>query len=239
MKHITPRRVALIAALLFIAFFALMPLRFAFGMSGLEERGVSARSVEGIIWSGTVRDMKIGALPLGDVGARLKLFPLLTGTSVMVIDREPTGFSPALHAVIGSRGDLLTIDDATGDIATRDLFAPVPVSTITLENVTGEFDAGTCVSASGTMRVTVQQSILGQQLSRGLSGKIACRKGALFIPLVGQSGFEKLDITITARGRYDAVFTLGGLTPEITGPLGLLGFSGSGDSVQLKSSGQF
>ena len=239
MRHITPRRAAIVALSLLFALLILMPLRIAFDLSGLQDRGVSARAVEGLVWSGKVRELTIGNLPLGDVDARLEILPLLIARSNLIVDRPADGFTPALHAIISGHGGSLSISDANADIAMRGAFAPVPVSNVVLENVNAEFELGRCVQASGTVRMNLQAGVPGLNLSQGLSGKIACRGGALFVPLVGQSGLEKLDLTIQPDGRYDALFRVDGLTPDIAGPLGTLGFSGNGNSLQLRASGQF
>ncbi len=238
-QHITLKRIAIIAGLLLLCLLIFMPLRVALGLSGLEQRGVSARTVEGAIWAGQLGDLHIGNLPLGNVDARLRPLPLLTGKTEMALHRAQNGQSPALNAIVGSRGDMLTVRSASADIATRGVFAPVPVSSIQLENVNAEIHGGKCVEARGTVRVNVQQGLPGLNLSRGLSGKIACRNGALFVPLVGQSGLEKLELTIREGGRYEAVFIIDDISPELAAPLGGLGFSTTGNSLRLVATGQF
>ncbi len=239
MKHISAKRVLIIIAALLICLLIFMPMRIILGLSDLEKRGMSAKAVEGSIWSGTLRELQIAKLPLGDVNARLRALPLLTGKTEIVIDREQSALSPALHAVIGGNGDVLIARNVTADIATRGLFAPIPASNIQLENVNAEIRDGKCVEASGTVRINVEQGLLGMNLSRGLSGKIACRYGGLYVPLAGQSGLERLDLTIRQDGRYEAVFKVEGLPADMTGLLGELGFTPIGKTMTLTTKGQF
>ncbi|WP_164115707.1 type II secretion system protein N [Sphingorhabdus sp. Alg239-R122] len=239
MKHISAKRALIILAALLICLLIFIPMRIVLGMSDLEERGMSAKAVEGSIWSGRLRELHIGKLPLGDVSARLRAPPLLTGKTEIVINGKQSASSPALHAVIGGNDDVLIARNVTADIATRGIFAPVPVSNIQLENVNAEMRDGKCVEASGTVRVNVQQSLLGMNLSRGLSGKIACRYGALYVPLAGQSGLERLDLTIKEGGRYEAVFKVEGSPADMTGILGRLGFTPKGKTMVLTTKGQF
>ena len=65
-KHL----VAITVALGLLALIIVMPLRTIVGGDG-----VVARKVEGIIWDGSIRDLRVGRLVLGDVNARLHFLP--------------------------------------------------------------------------------------------------------------------------------------------------------------------
>jgi len=73
--------------LLAVAAIIFMPLRIILGGEGM-----SARKVEGIIWDGSIRDLKIGRLPIGDVNARLHFLPLLIARAEISVSRGDAPF---------------------------------------------------------------------------------------------------------------------------------------------------
>jgi general secretion pathway protein N len=240
MTGFTVKRAGLIALVLLAALLLLLPLRIAFDMSGLGSRGVSARSVEGSIWSGTVRDLRIGRLSLGDMDASLSPLALLGGETVLAMARAgDTPGQPPLAFDLARSGDSIAMRNASGDIATADLFAPLPLRSVTLDGANIAFAGRTCSAASGAVRVNIEQSLFGISLQRGLSGTLRCDGGDLLIPLKGQSGLEQMDIRITGQGRYTADFKLGGLAGGAGAALSVLGFRQQGDAMAIRINGRF
>ena len=234
------KRAVLIALVLILALIVLLPLRIVFDMAGLGSRGVSARSIEGTIWSGTVRDLRIGKLGLGDLGAGLSPLRLLSGE--MVLDMTRAGDAPGqppLKFQLASSGDSIAMREAVGEIATADLFAPLPLRSVSLDGVNIAFDGRRCAAASGAVRVNIEQSLFGVTLQRGLSGNLRCDGADLLVPLKGQSGLEQMDIRIRGNGRYSADFRLGGLAASAGPALAALGFRQQGDAMAIRIDGQF
>ena len=234
------RRAVLIALALLLALVVLLPLRIVFDAAGLGSRGVSARAVEGSIWSGTVRDLRIGKLSLGDLDAGLSPAGLLGGEMVLNMTRaEDAPGQPPLAFTLARSGDSIAIREAVGEIATADLFAPLPLRSVNLDGVNIGFDGRRCASASGAVRVNIEQSLFGVTLQRGLSGNLRCDGGDLLVPLQGQSGLEQLDIRIKGNGRYSADFRLGGLAASAGSALSALGFRQQGDAMAIRINGRF
>lgn len=234
------KRAGLIVLVLIVALVVLLPLRIVFDMSGLGSRGVSARSIEGSVWSGTIRDLRLGRLSLGDMDASLSPIGLLGGETVLAMARAAdVPGQPPLAFDLARSGDSIAMRNASGDIATADLFAPLPLRSVTLDGVNIAFDGKQCSAASGAVRVNIEQSLFGISLQRGLSGSVRCDGGDLLIPLKGQSGLEQMDIRITGAGRYTADFKLGGLAGGAGAALSVLGFRPQGDAMAIRINGRF
>ena len=234
------KRALIIALTLVVLLLVLLPMRIVFDSSGLGERGVSARSVEGSIWSGTLRDLRLGRLAMGDMDASLSPAGLLGGELVLAMARagDMPG-QPPLAFDLAKSGNALAMRNATGEVAASDLFAPLPLRSLNLDGVNIAFVGKKCVAASGAVRVNIEQSLFGITLQRGLSGTIRCDGGDLLIPLKGQSGLEQMDIRITGAGAYSADFQLGGLAPGLGTALGALGFRQQGDAMAIRINGRF
>ncbi|MCG6119290.1 MAG: type II secretion system protein N [Blastomonas sp.] len=238
--NLTMRRAGLIVVVLVMALLVLLPLRIVFDMSALGSRGVSARSVEGSVWSGTIRDLRLGRLSLGDMDASLSPAALLGGETVLAMTRAAdVPGQPPLAFDLARSGNSIAMRNASGDIATADLFAPLPLRSVTLDGATIAFAGRRCSDASGAVRVNIEQSLFGITLQRGLSGTLRCDGDDLLIPLRGQSGLEQMDIRITGAGRYTADFTLGGLAGGAGAALSALGFRQQGDAMAIRINGRF
>jgi general secretion pathway protein N len=234
------KRTVLIALALVAALLVFLPLRIVFDMAGLGARGVSARAVEGSIWSGTVRDLRIGKLSLGDLDAGLSPLGLLGGELVLDMTRAADAAGqPPLAFKLARSGDSIAMRNGLGEIATADLFAPLPLRSISLDGVDIAFAGRNCAAASGAVRVNIEQSLFGLTLQRGLSGNLRCDGNALLVPLKGQSGLEQMDIRISGNGRYAADFRLGGLAASAAPALSALGFRQQGDAMAIRINGRF
>jgi general secretion pathway protein N len=234
------KRGLLIALVLALALLVLLPLRIVFDLADLGARGVSARSIEGTIWSGTVRDLRLGKLSLGDLDAGLSPSGLLGGELVLSMRRsaDAPGQSP-LAFDLAKAGASIAMRRATGEIALADLLAPLPVRSVSLDGVDVAFDGKNCAAASGAVRVNIEQSLFGVTLQRGLSGNLRCNGADLLIPLKGQSGLEQMDLSVQGNGRYSADFRLGGLTASAVPALSALGFRQQGDAMAIRINGRF
>ena len=234
------KRAVMIALALLLALIVLLPLRIVFDAAGLGARGVSARAVEGTIWSGTVRDLKIGRLSLGDLDAGLTPNGLLGGELVLAMTRAGDApAQPPLAFSLAQSGESIAMRDAVGEIATADLFAPLPLRSVSLDGVNIAFSGRRCTDASGAVRVNIEQSLFGLTLQRGLSGNLRCDGADLLVPLKGQSGLEQMDIRIRGNGRYSADFRLGGLAASAGPALSALGFRQQGDAMAIRIDGRF
>ena len=214
-KHL----VAITVALGLLALIIVMPLRTIVGGDG-----IVARKVEGIIWDGSIRDLRVGRLVLGDVNARLHFLPLLLARAQVSLSRGDAPFAPGLTGSVTRRIGGFSIDNLKVTLPVTSLFAPLPVDSIELQDFSARFIAGRCADAGGNVRLTVANGISGLDLSNGLLGKPRCDRGQLLIPLLSQSAMEHVDLHISADGVYTASIYLEGDRAEQAAAIALVGF---------------
>ena len=228
-------RAALLGAMLLAALVLTFPLRLAAGWFGLDAFGVSAREVRGSVWSGRLGEARLASLPIGDVGARLNLLPLLAGRARIDLSRD--GESPdRLEGAISVSRNGGGIDDATARVALGPLLAPLPLLAMDLSDVSVHFKDGLCEKAEGRVRAEIDGAAMGLSLPGGLSGNARCDGGALLLPLVSQSGMEAVSLRLISGSRYQAEVSV---RPGEAGPERLLasGFSLKGDSYVMSLGG--
>lgn len=211
-----------LAALIF------MPLRLASGIIGLDAMGVSARQVGGSVWSGRMEQTRIGGFDLGTVDVGLNPLSLLLGRARMGFERvsgvgiEPLAgtydIGPGRRVIDGLSGTVL----ATG-------WTDLPIEKLSFEGVNVHFSDGQCRSASGRVQLMLAVRIAGLDLRNGLSGVARCEGGALLLPLAGQSGMERLTLTITGDGQYEARFGINATDPITSAALAAAGFSATAE----------
>jgi general secretion pathway protein N len=208
------------AALLFVvAAIAFMPLRTI-----IVGDGVIARKVDGIIWDGSIRDLRVGKLPMGDVNARLNFLPLFLGRAQILLSRGDAQFAPGISGSVTRRIGGFSVDNFKATLPVASLFAPLPVEKLDLQNFSVRFAAGRCAEAGGTVRLSVASGIAGLDLANGLLGKPRCDRGQLLIPMLSQSAMEHVDIRIAGDGNYTATIYLEGDRAEQSAAIGLAGF---------------
>ena len=190
-----------LAALALVALVALMPLSVALAMGSASDLGLAARRVEGSVWAGRLRDATIGGVPVGDVRVGLLPIPLLLGR------RDIAFAAPALRGTI-QLGAVRGMADTSGTLDPGSAFAPLPPALIDLDMVSVQFAQGRCTRAEGRVRMSFSGSIGGLALPGGMSGLARCASGALALPLVGQSGMEKLLLTIAGDGQWQGRITI-------------------------------
>lgn len=229
-------RPALFGAMLVVALVVLLPLRLVLGLVGLGDAGLTARAVDGVLWSGRLHEARFGELVLGDLDARLALFPLLVGRARVELDG--TGARPVHGAVTVGR-HAIGIDDMTASLLTGQLFAPLPVVALDLDQVSVRFRDGQCETAEGRVRATLAGEAGGVPLPPTLSGPARCEAGALLLPLVSQAGSETATLRVTGDGRYHADFALRPGDPALAARLERAGFIGGAGGYRLGVEGRF
>lgn len=214
---------------------ALVPLRVAVGWFGVE--GLAAREATGSIWLGLLKEAQFGPVPLGDVRARLNLLPLLLGRARLSLSRdEPDGrFEGAVSVSRHSFG----VEDLTGQLRSGALFAPVPITALDLDDVSVHFDNGQCESAEGRVRATVAGELAGVPLPGMLAGNVRCAEGALLVPLAGQAGVGRLDLSLRADGSYRIDLAVRQADPALAPRLAAAGFLPSAEGYSRRIEGHF
>lgn len=213
------REIGIAAALLLVAALILMPMRIVFGGNG-----IAARKVEGLIWDGAVRDLRVGQVGIGDVNTRLHVLPLLLARAQFSLSRGDAPFAPGVSGSITRSVGSVSVGDLKATLPVSALLAPLPAENIELQDFSVRFRSGRCVAAGGNVRLTMANSVPGLDLANGLLGKPRCDKGQLLIPLASQSAMEHVDIRIGGDGFYNATIFLEGDRAEQAAAIALAGF---------------
>lgn len=216
-----------VGALFALALIVLLPLRVILALAMPES--ISARGVEGIVWSGRIVDLNVGPLPLGTVDAALQPLPFLVGRPQLAVSRE--GFS----ASIAPEG----VSDANGSLALPGGLGGLPVASLGFGNFSADMPDGRCREASGTLSLTLAS--LGPLLPDAItvSGTARCEKGDLVVPMRGPRGMERLTVKLSGDGRWQADLGLAGLPQETADLLKSSGFDARPGGVGIGTSGTF
>ncbi len=212
------------------------PMRVALGLAGLERLGLSARDISGTVWSGRIDQLMAGDMAMGSVRAGLSPIALLTGRARFDIERS-NGQADDIKGALTVGFGRIGIDDVTGSIPLGRTFAPLPLSGLAMEDVTGWYAGDRCGHAEGRVRARLSATFPGLNLSQGLSGVISCDGDALLVPLVSQSGMEKLTLRIWRSGRYTAEMRIETADPTLSAALGQAGFTLIDNAQLLKVEG--
>lgn len=229
------RRTVLFLAVFAFALVALIPLRVAIGWFG--PAGLAAREADGSIWLGVLKEAQFGPVALGDVSARLNILPLLLGRARLSLSRDAA--DGAFEAALSVSRHSFALEDATGQIRTGSLFAPVPVGALDLDDVSVAFVGGRCESAEGRVRATLSGEMSGIALPAGLAGDLRCGEGALLVPLASQSGMGQLNLAIRADGSYRLDLVIRQTDPSLAPRLAAAGFQLTGAGYTRRIEGHF
>lgn len=215
---------ALVAALFAIGLIAFLPMRLVLGWAGIGDEGLSARRVDGSIWAGRLIEARIGNAPLGDLDASLSPLALLAGRARLSLDSRIDVPGRTVHGAVTTSRHAFGLTGMTADVAVGRLFAPLPVTTLSLDGVSVSFRDEACDIAEGQVRATLGGAIGGLPLPASLAGSIRCDGAALLVPLASTGGGERVALRVTSDGRYHADFTLQPPDPSATTRLQAAGF---------------
>jgi general secretion pathway protein N len=196
------RRVVLFLALLALAMVLTLPLRLVLGGSGLQ-----AREASGSLWSGRLKEARLGPAALGDLEARLAFLPLLTGRARIEVERDsaaPDRFAGAFSMGANRR----SAESVTGVVPVEGAFGALPIAALELTDVTVRFRDGACDEAEGLVRAALTATQPG--LPASLSGPARCDRGALLLPLTTGAGGEGIALRLFGDGRWTAELRLPG-----------------------------
>lgn len=215
----------------------LFPLRLALALAGADRAGLSATHVNGTIWDGAAQGLSIGGVPVGNVETGLDPLRLLTGRIQMAFaraDGDPAGpLSGYVATGFGGR------DIAVAGAVDGPHGSPLPIRSIQFDGFAASFDGTRCTRASGTVRVTLALRIAAIDLSHALTGPVRCNGDALQIDLGGQSGMERLTLSLGADRRYDARLSIRASDPLVAAALAGAGLEAQGDGFGYRFSGSY
>lgn len=218
-----------------LALLALFPLRVALGMSDLERIGFSARQVAGTIWYGRIGELHLRSQPLGTFEVQLDPLALLIGRTSMRFNRmdDPQGVLEGRLLVGLGRG----VKGASGRIAIGDMFAPLPIEALELQDLTLLFRNGLCVEAAGRVTPIMAASVPGVKLV-GLTGTMQCDGERARVEMVSASGSERVEFYVGSSGQYRGWLSIRATAPGASAGLSILGFRPSPDGMTLTVNGR-
>jgi general secretion pathway protein N len=221
-----------------VALIAMLPLRLALDWLALDATGFSARRASGSLWRGALREVRVGAAPIGDLRARLDPLPLLAGRARVRFDRlQGSDAAPPLQGSVSVSRHSLGADNVTANLPLGTAFAPLPITSLDLGDVSVRFRDGLCDHADGLVKAQVAGDVGGISLPGGLTGNARCEGGALMLPLASPGGAEMLSLAIQEGGRYRAELLVRPGDVAARTRLLATGFTPIGDRLRLAIEG--
>lgn len=234
MIRLRTRPAALFLALLLVALIVFLPMRLVLGFAA--PAGFSARAVSGTVWRGRLSEARVGSIALGDLRAGLSPFDLLIGR-VRLRVRGDSGADP-LRATITVARHGLQLDGVNAALPGATLFAPLPVSSLMLDDVAVRFRDGLCEAASGRVRTGLAGDLGGVALGGSLEGAVRCEATALLVPLASAAGDQSIVLRIRGDGRYRADLSTTPADPTMAARLAAIGFRRNGAAMRLTVEGR-
>lgn len=214
--RIPMRRAVLFGLMLLVALIAFLPLRLVLGVL---DSGLAARAAPGSVWAGRLEEARAGPVVLGDLDARLAPAPLLVGRGRVVFARDGGG-GDRLRGAIGLSRTSRALDEVSGSVPVASVFAPLPIATLELAELSVRFESGLCARAEGTVRAVLGADAGAAGLPASLSGRARCERGALLLPLAAGGAGEGLALRIFGDGRWEAELRAsGGAAQRLEGRL--------------------
>lgn len=236
--RINARPRVLFGLFLVIALIGTLPMRLALGMLGLDREGLSLRAADDSVWAATLREVHWGDVDLGDSYAALSPVQLLVGRARVDLSGAQLGQGAPLRGAFSVSAASFGIDDTTAAVPVGQLFAPLPITQLDLNDLSVRFDRGRCARANGRVKAMLGAGIAGIALDQGMSGEARCVAGALSLPLASQSGAEKIALTIEGDGQYRALLEVQGGDPATVERLTQAGFVAVGGGYRLSVEGR-
>lgn len=234
---------AMFGGVFVLALIVLLPLRLVLGWFDLDSTRIAAREATGSVWFGGVREAQVGPIALGDLGARLSPWPLAVGRARIDVTGQPSADAGAdtrtIRGAVSVSRHAAGIDDMTARLPAGNVFAPLPVTGLDLDDVSVRYRGGNCEQADGRVKATLGGDLGGVALGQGLSGNARCDAGALLLPLASQAGTEHVDLRLWQSGRFVAQLTVRPTDPTAAQKLELSGFRPTPKGHMLTIDGNF
>ncbi|OAX88274.1 type II secretion system protein N [Xanthomonas nasturtii] len=177
---------------------ATFPLRLAMPVETLP---VAVLEAQGSLWNGTLRGVTWNTQELGDVGVRLRAWPLLRGERQMQLTATTAQLvvlQGARHGMEQANGRMLL--RKPGGLTSMDL-------SIDLRDVRAIFDSTRCTQAGGDVAVQVLPTPAGEAaglLPLRLRGSPQCVDAAVVLALTPDGGLpEGVDLSAELRLQRD------------------------------------
>lgn len=221
-------------AIVFATAFALfavgtIPLGLVLSLTHAERTGLAARDVSGSIWSGTLKDMRLRGVRLGDTDVGFEPFALAAGMRRLHL-RSERGEA----TIVGGRMqgmDHAGMTVGLGELGLGELGLALPFEgVVRLQDVSLLYESGSCSQAAGHIATDLLR-LTGN--GPELAGELACDGDSAVARLSGKAGEVGIGMTvrIDAGGHYRSELRAGGADPALSGALLLAGFVQSGDAL--------
>lgn len=227
---------ALFGAIFVVALIVFLPMRLMLGWIGLGDLGLSARQVSGSVWFGELTEAQAAGFALGDLAAHVSPIQLLVGRARVDVAGEGDA---SLQGAVSLSRHSLGVDDVSASVAGGSAFAPLPVTSLDLDDVSARFKDGACDHAEGRIRATLAGAVGGVPLPQAMAGTARCDGNALLLPLASTAGTESLDLRLHPDGSYAADMTMRTADPALGTKLQLAGFQPSANGYLLSLQGRF
>ena len=233
------RRNVLLAVVAVAALIAFLPLRLVAGWV-LDGSGITARSANGLLWAGHLDSARAGAFDLRTLNVGLRPLPLLIGRAQLWFER-PDAAQPGVEALTGAietGWNRRALRSVTG-VVRGGAIAGLPIERANFDAANVLFRDGQCREASGRITLIPAVRIAGLELRNGLSGDLRCEGRDLAVTLAGQSGMERIALTIDHSGAYSARMTVQTGDPVLGNALTAAGFTPTAGGYEQRSRGTF
>lgn len=200
-----------------------VPLKTAVGVMQLEKFGLSAREIDGNLWSGNLYDAQLGKVALGDITSRMSLDDLAKGrVKLAIAGSDPISqLKGAFGYGIGGAG----VEGFSLGISGLQGAPMMPPATLVLDGLTARFPGGECAEASGGAHVGPASPVAPS----GMSGPALCRDGKLVLDMASDSGREQEVVTILSVKSYRVRALIKSAPAGLAGRLQSAGFVATPD----------
>ena len=226
---------AMLALLFALTLVVLPPLRVVLGMAAREGSPISAAGAHGPMWAGRIVDLRAGPFPLGTLDARIKVLPLLIGRSELQLERG--GEAPFAATVSGSDKDF-RLSGVTGTVPIDSALGGFPATRVGFADFAYRSEAGRCAAAAGTVSLTLAPLSPLIPADMVMGGRARCDRGALYVPMAGPTGMERLFLRVEPSGAWTADVVLTGLPDEVARPLLEQGFTARPGGIAMRVRGK-
>lgn len=227
-----------LAVLVALALVATLPMRLAIAWLGLGNTGISAREVQGPVWFATLRDLRFGAVELGDVHAFFSPLALLLGEARVDFAGPPPPAGEPAHGAVTRSLVGSGVADVRASLPVARLFAPLPIARVDLTDVSAWFAGGQCLRAGGRVRVVLGGAIGGVTLAPSVEGVARCDAGRLRLDLQNAAGNEHVQLSVAGDGGYRATLSLVAASDEEARHLAAAGMIATNGGYALSVEGR-
>jgi general secretion pathway protein N len=228
-----------IGALLLISLIGFMPMRCAVGAVSDPASNFSASGADGTIWSGRVHEVRIGKLSIGTVNAGIDPLALFAGRTAFWFEQPAAPGTSRFRGRVSRGFGSFAASELQGAVPVADIVTGLASAQVEFDNAAARFSGGKCQSAIGNIRLKPQGSLFAALgVEAGLLGKARCDAGDLLLPLSSASGMERLELRISADGRYRASLQLQQPGSEAAPLLSLAGFAPIAGGFRKTGSGR-